>query len=328
MKIVVTGGAGMIGSNLCSRLLDEGHNVVVLDNLWRGSLANLEFTCDEKFDRVTFVNADLSFMSDWIEHLRDADCVYHLADIVAGIGYVFENEGYIFRKNLQINACVGMACELMDVKRYVYVGTACSFPLHLQGGVDSPPLREENQFPAQPESAYGWSKLMGELDAKYMAKSGAIDSVILVFHNVYGTPCDYKSNKAQALPALSYRALLSRDHGKLEVWGDGTQGRAFVHLDDIVTALVLALYAGHGCGPIQIGPDVCTSIADVARTIVSIVDSRIELQFDMSKPTGDKGRCADYTKALNILGWKPTVSLEEGLRDLVSWIAKKESIKL
>jgi len=326
MRIVVTGGAGMIGSNLCARLLGAGHEVVVIDNLWRGSLDNLRTTCGDSYDRLTFVNADLSALSDWCEHLRDADCVYHLADIVAGIGYVFSNENSIFRKNLLINASVATAAELMRVKRYVYVGTACSFPLHLQSGTDAAPLKEADQFPAHPESAYGWSKLMGELDADYMARYAGIDTVTLVFHNVYGTPCDYKSNRAQALPAIAYRSLLARRTGVLDVWGDGTQGRAFVHVDDIIAALMLALHKGAGCGPIQIGPNVCTSIGDAARTIVSIVDPKIEIRFDASKPVGDRGRCADYSKATAVLGWEPTVSLEQGLRSMIEWIAGREQL--
>ncbi|MFC3712437.1 NAD-dependent epimerase/dehydratase family protein [Sphingoaurantiacus capsulatus] len=326
MKIVVTGGAGMIGSNLCARLLSEGHDVVAIDNLWRGSLDNLRATCGDNFDKLAFLNADLSAISDWAEALRDADCVYHLADIVAGIGYVFTNESSIFRKNLLINASVATAAEMMRVKRYVYVGTACSFPLHLQSGVDAAPLKESDQFPAHPESAYGWSKLMGELDAGYMAKYAGIETVTLVFHNVYGTPCDYKSNRAQALPAIAYRALQGRQTGVLDVWGDGTQGRAFVHVDDIVDALVMGLSKGAGAGPIQIGPNVCTSIGDAARTIVGIVDPKIDIRFDASKPVGDKGRCADYSKATEVLGWKPTVTLEKGLRSMVDWIAAQEGL--
>src|SRR5690606_10911562 len=105
-----------------------------------------------------------------------------------------------------------------------------------------------------------------------------------VFHNVYGSPCDYKSNRAQALPAIAFRALAARESKAVTVWGDGTQGRAFVHVDDVVAALESALYRGEGVGPIQIGPDVCTSIGDAAREIVRIIDPSIKLHFDASKP--------------------------------------------
>jgi GDP-D-mannose 3',5'-epimerase len=327
MKIVVTGGAGMIGSNLCAHLLRCGHEVIAIDNLWRGSIENLQATCGKDFEELRFLNADLSSISEWCEQLRDADCVYHLADIVAGIGYVFTNESTIFRRNLLINASVATACELMRVKRYIYVGTACSFPLHLQTGTDAPPLKESDQFPAHPESAYGWSKLMGELDARYMERYSGIPTVTLVFHNVYGEPCDYKSNRAQALPALAYRALCARHADKqLTVWGDGRQGRAFVHVNDVVAALYSALFKGEGVGPIQIGPDVCTPIGDAARIVAEIVDPDIRIYFDTTKPVGDRGRCADFSKATAVLGWRPSVDLGKGLRQLVGWISEREGL--
>lgn len=326
MKIVVTGGAGMIGSNLCARLLKAGHEVIAIDNLWRGSIDNLRDRCGSDFDALQFVNADLSVMGNWAESLRDADCVYHLADIVAGIGFVFSNETQIFRQNLLINATVGAVCELMQVKRFVYVGTACSFPLELQYGVEAPPMREEQQFPAHPESAYGWSKLMGELDATYMQKYRGIPSVILVLHNVYGAPCDYQSKRAQALPAMAFRALqAAQTSGVLSVWGDGSQGRAFVHVDDVIDALMSGLDKGAGVGPIQIGPDVCTSIREAAQTIIQLVDANIRLEFDTSKPVGDRGRCADYSKAQQVLGWSPRVDFAQGLSDMIDWIRIRES---
>jgi GDP-D-mannose 3',5'-epimerase len=325
MKIVVTGGAGMIGSNLCARLVKDGHNVTVIDNLWRGTIENLTDRCGEDFEKINFINADLSVLGNWIEALRDVDCVYHLADIVAGIGFVFSNESEIFRKNLTINASVGTASELMKVKRFVYVGTACSFPLELQYGVNAPPMREEQQFPAHPESAYGWSKLMGELDATYMQKYSGIPTVILVLHNVYGSPCEYMGKRSQALPAMSYRALLAnKSNGILSVWGNGSQGRAFVHVNDVVTALTVALEKGAGVGPIQIGPNVCTSIRDAANIIKNIINPKIRLEFDETKPTGDLGRSADYTKAKLTLGWTPRMLFEDGLKDMINWINSKE----
>lgn len=325
MKIVITGGAGMIGSNLTARLLEKGHDIIVIDNLWRGSIQNLKDVCGNNFNKIQFVNADLSVISDWAEWFKDVDCVYHLADIVAGIGYVFNNETSIFRKNLLINSSVNTVCELMKVKRYVYVGTACSFPLHLQTGVNALPLKEIDQYPAHPESAYGWSKLMGELDASYMQKYSGIPSVVLVFHNVYGVPCDFNSNRSQALPAMAYRAIMAGENGVLNVWGDGTQGRAFVHVKDIVNALETALYKGEGVGPIQIGPNFCTSIKTAAEVIVGLVNNSITIEYDINKPVGDKGRCADYTKAKNILDWEPTVSFNDGLKEMIEWISTKQT---
>jgi GDP-D-mannose 3',5'-epimerase len=325
-KIVVTGGAGMIGSNLVARLLKEGHEVIVIDNLWRGSIDNLKYTCKERFKDVKLVIADLSVPGDWYMHFQGVDCVYHLADIVAGIGYVFSNEGYLFRKNLLINSIVTQVVASFDIPRYVYVGTACSYPKELQTGVDARPLKESDQFPASPESAYGWSKLMGELDATYLAHEKNMETVVLSFHNVYGTPCDYKSNKSQVIPSVAYRAVTATDPKQLVVWGNGIQGRAFIHVSDVVDGLVSALTKGHNVGSIQLGPDVCTSIRQISETIRDIVDPSIEIVFDTTKPTGDQGRCADFTKANKELGWSPKVDLHEGLMSLVEYVKTCEKI--
>lgn len=322
-RILVTGGAGMIGSNLVARLVGIGHQVTVIDNLWRGSIDNLKYTCKENFDKVNVIIADLSVPGDWYSAFKEIDCVYHLADIVAGIGYVFSNEGYLFRKNLLINSLVTQVVASFDIKRYIYVGTACSFPKELQTGVDAAPLKEADQFPASPESAYGWSKLMGELDATYLAKEKDIETVVLSLHNVYGTPCDYKSPKSQVIPSLINRAIATTNK-KISVWGDGSQGRAFIHVSDVVEGLVSALSKGGNSGAIQLGPNICTSIAEIAGTICDIVDKSIVIEYDTTKPTGDHGRRADYTKAKQVLGWEPKMDLRKGLTDLVSYVKKNE----
>ena len=323
-NILVTGGAGMIGSNLVSQLLKRGHNITVIDNLWRGSHQNLIDTCKENYDKINFILADLSILGDWYQYFNNVDIVYHLADIVAGIGYVFSNEGYLFRKNLQINSNVSQVVATTNVKRYIYVGTACSFPKELQNDTNVIPLVEDQQFPASPESAYGWSKLMGELDANYLSQDHGIDSVILSLHNVYGYPCDFNTKKSQVIPSLVYRAITA-ENKKISVWGNGQQGRAFVHVRDVVDALLLSLERGHNVGTIQIGPSKCTQIREIAERIVKIVNPKIRIEYDLSKPTGDIGRSANFSKAKNVLGWEPKVELQEGITELVNFIKSKQN---
>ena len=142
-----------------------------------------------------------------------------------------------------------------------------------------------------------------------------------MFHNVYGTPTDY-GVRSQVIPALIRKAVNYPEEA-FSVWGSGNQGRAFIHVNDIVEALVLALDKGWGHGWIQIGPDHCTSIRDVAYMVAKISGKGIEPQFDTTKPEGDSARCADYTKAKTVLGWEPRIGLEEGLRESYAWIEKQ-----
>lgn len=323
-KALVTGGAGMIGSNLAKRLVAQQVDVHVVDNLSRGKL---EYLNDDDgrpvIDLATrFHQADLC-VPGVIEGLGVAfDTVYHLADVVAGIGYVFSNQLSIFRTNLLINSNVVESVRVLKPSAYIYVGTACSFPANLQNGSYNKPLVESDQYPANPESAYGWSKLMGEYEAFLLEKEHGVPVSVLSLHNVYGAPCDFGLEKSQVIPALIRRAIRFPAEG-FTVWGSGNQGRAFVHVDDVVDALVAAASKGLGQGLIQIGPDHCTSIGDLARTVVAISGKPIEIKFDTTKPEGDHSRCADYGKAQRLLGWSPRVTIGDGLTGLYRWIERR-----
>lgn len=320
-NVLVTGGAGMIGSNLVKRLVRDGWRVTVVDNFWRGKRDYL--LGDDGHPVIDFATQlfelDLAVPGVLKPHLAGVDYVFHLADVVAGVGFVFDNQGFIFRQNLLINSNVIHAAKQFPLKGFIYVGTACSFPAHLQTGVDAAPLREEDQYPAAPESAYGWSKLMGEYETLLMGREKGIPVAVLVFHNVYGTPCDFSSKTGQVIPSLIRKAIAHPEE-PFVVWGSGSQGRAFVHVDDIVEALMLAMQRGLGQGMIQIGPERCISIREIAETIVAISGKPITTEFDTTKPEGDRGRCADFTKARRVLGWEPRVTLQYGLRQLYSWI--------
>lgn len=320
MRVLITGVAGMIGSNLASRLLGEGHDVIGIDNFWRGSENYLTYTLKDEFNKLNLFNYDLSKdPSEWQHLFEGVDIVYHLADVVAGIGFVFQNQGWIFRQNLLINSNVASVVSRSNCSRYVYVGTACSFPRSLQLSVDSQPLLESDLYPALPESAYGWSKLMGHLDSSYISEETDIKVVNLIFHNVYGSPCDYGEKTSQVIPSLC-RKFLADSAEDVVVWGDGKQGRAFVHVADVVDALTLSLDKGHNCGPIQIGPNHCTSISELAVNIKNLTNSHKNIVYDKSKPIGDIGRCANNSLASHQLGWQPKVTLREGLTDVIEWI--------
>lgn len=323
-NILITGGAGMIGSSLTKRLIGLGHKVTIVDNLWRGKK---EYLLNDKGEPVidfekNLYQFELAIPGQLDPLLEGIDYVYHLADIVAGIGYVFNNQGSIFRQNLLINSNVVDSVKRYPVKGYIYVGTACSFPKDKQFGVEAPPLKEEDIYPAYPESAYGWSKLMGEYEALLMEEETGIPVSILSLHNVYGPPCDFSEQSSQVIPSLIRKAVRYPKE-EFIVWGSGTQGRAFVHTRDIVNALVTTMEKGLGQGVIQIGPSICNSIKDVAETIVKVSGKDINIQFDTSKPEGDKGRCADYSKAKRILGWEPEVSLAEGLEETYHWVEQQ-----
>lgn len=325
MKILITGGAGMIGSNLAKRLVKEGNEVFIIDNLWRGKVSYLN---DETGKPVIpldthFFNVDLRVTGIADDIVSKAEYVIHLADIVAGIDYVFNNQGLLFRENILINSntITSVRKHAGRIKGFLYAGTACSFPLTRQNSLDVIPLREDELYPALPESAYGWSKLMGQYETELLGKETGIPVCNLMFHNVYGAPCDFRE-RSQVIPALIRKAV-NYPKEPFNVWGSGEQGRAFIHVDDIVNGICLALRKGFGKGVIQLGPSVCTSIKEIAETIVAISGKDIEIQYDTTKPEGDKARSANYSKAKAVLGWGPEKKLIDGLKNQYEWIEKQ-----
>lgn len=317
---MVTGGAGMIGSNLVQQLVNEDYEVYVADNLWRGKIRNL---MDENGREIidienNFFNLDLSNTENCVAATKDMDVVYHLADVVAGINFVFSNQLFLWRQNTLINTHILEASIRNNVEKFIYVGSACSYPKSKQSYLNPPPFIEEDAYPAEPESAYGWSKLMGEYEVGLAQESGAISTSVLRLHNVYGSPCELDPNKSQVIPALCRKAILYPQEGFL-VWGSGKQRRAFVYVDDVVNALLLTLKRGMNKGVIQIGPSESVSIKEIAEKIVAISAKDIGIEFDLSKPEGDIDRTANWNKARDILGWKPDTHIDDGLSKTYAW---------
>jgi len=322
-KILVTGGAGFIGSSLVKRLVFNGANVQVVDNLWRGKLGNLIFDETGRFDiSRDFHLADLSDYGKCLELIRDVDIVYHLADIVAGVDYVFDHEPFVFRQNIIINSNVLWACITNNIKNYVYVGTACSFPKELQMIDGVAALREEQTYPAEPESSYGWGKLMGEYEAELAQNTYNINVGLLRLHNVYGPGASFEPERSQALPALIRKALLFPKK-EFVVWGSGKQYRDFVYIDDVIDALILIIQKGMNRGLIQIGSGKAITLEEAAEVIVNICGKPIEIKFDTSKPEGDRGRIGICDRAQEILGWQSKVDFENGIEKTYKWIQGK-----
>ena len=323
MRILITGGAGLIGSNLAWRLYGLGHEVVVLDNLWRGTRSNLEHFFPSEFVESNLIVADLTDASAAKSLVQGYDKVFHLADVVGGINFVFGNEFFTFSQNVRINSNTLAAAIENCIPHYIYVGTACSYPEHLTKIGSSPRLLEETDvYPANPESAYGWSKLMGEYELETASREGLIDSTILRLHNVYGFPTEFSEERSQVIPALARKAAKYPSEEFL-VWGSGTQKRSFVYVDDVVDALLLAMESGINEGAIQIGPVSSTSVSEIANLVAEISEKGLTPLFDASMPEGDGDRVGNGEKALRLLGWRPSTPLRDGLQKTYSWIASQ-----
>ena len=321
-RILVTGGAGFIGSWLVEALVRLGSDVYVVDNLWRGSLENLRTE-----DGTYWIQPSNHF---FLGDLRDyhvalsaflkskPDLVFHLADIVAGIDFVFGHEPFLFRTNVLINTNTFSAIREAGTPCLVYVGTACSYPKKLQEKPGGKPLVEEQIYPADPESAYGWSKLMGEYEAALICEDAGIQVGILRFHNVYGPRSILSIKRSQVIPSLIRKAIRYPEE-EFVVWGTGQQTRDFVFVGDVIDALLRLPLRGMCQGAIQIGTAQETTVAELASMIVEISGKRIPIKFDKEKPEGDAGRSGNFDKAKRILGWDVFTPLPDGLRQTYDW---------
>jgi nucleoside-diphosphate-sugar epimerase len=320
-SVLVTGGAGQIGSHLVAALLDAGARVRVADSLWRGRLDNLMGPDGPLIDfERDFGKVDLADAAACEEATADCEVVYHLADVVAGINYVFGNQFSLFNTNLRIDSNMLHAAVANGVRDYIYVGTACSYPAARQSDAagGTPVFREEDAYPALPESSYGWSKLMGEYQAELALREGLLNVGLLRLHNVYGPHCETSPEKSQVIPSLIRKAIRFPEE-PFVVWGSGRQRRAFVYVDDVVNALLRVAERGMNRGVIQIGPDSSSSIREVAGKVAAVSGKSITIRYDESRPEGDFDRAADWSKAREVLGWKPQVSLDEGLARTYAW---------
>lgn len=323
MKAIVTGGAGLIGCHLVKKLLEEGREVVVVDDLSRGNPQNLR---DLGAD-VPLISADLRDPREAYEALRGADVVFHLAARVGSVEFLHGTkraELEALWSNLAIDINVIRACLEHGVRKLIYASSVSVYPIDTQG-MEGVVLSEDDftLYPSlgrvNPEGGYGWAKLLGEIQLCWM---DGIDIGIARIFNVYGEGEDL-GKTAHVVPALIRKAILYPKE-EFIVWGDGAQTRDFLYVSDCVEAL-LKLEEKASMPPIivNIGSDTPVPIKVLAEKIVEISGKEIEIKFDPSRPVGPRSRTANIRRAKEILGWKPRISLEEGLIRTYKWAERR-----
>lgn len=320
LSVLITGGAGFIGTNLVRKLTHKVKNIIVIDNFSRGKKKYIE-----NYSNVQIIEGDLTDYSICLKYIKDVNIVYHFAEIVCSIDYAYNNQSYIYRQNILINSNVLSACLHNHIKNYIYLGTACSYPKEKQLKKELNFFSEEDVYPLSPETSYGMSKYLGEYEAELVLKEkeNCINIGILRLHNVYGPYCSYDINP-QVIPAMIQKVILNKEGTDINVWGSGKQYRDFIYIDDVVNALELVYFKGMNKGVIQIGSGIPTTISDLCKKLVSLnkqlLRGDIDLFHDITKLEGDFGRLSINTKANNILGWKPTVDINEGLHATFKWM--------
>jgi UDP-glucose 4-epimerase len=311
MRLLVTGGAGFIGSHLVDRLVADEHEVCVLDNFSTGKTKNLSAVIGGENLRVT--RADIRRIpGSLIKKLRRIDGVCHLAALTDPQASI-KNPALTNDVNVAGTLAVLESARRLGAKRVVFASSAAVY-----GMIDRFPVREDSNI--APISPYGASKAASELYCRAFEENHGIETVSLRYFNVYG-PRQISSQYSGVISTFAHRLLRGEP---LTIFGDGTQSRDFVHVNDIVDATVRALQTAIQSRVFNVASGTETTITKLAETMQELVGRRPELKF-LPKRVGDPHRgVADITKARRELGFNPRTSLREGLAATIQWYQNEQ----
>ena len=290
--------------------MDEGYHVRGVDIKY----PEFEATTSQEFEVL-----DLRYWDNCLEATKNIDMVYNLAADMGGIGYLTANHADIARNNILINSHMLKASRVNGVKRFLFSSSACIYPQYKQDSPDVTPLKEEDAYPADPEPGYGLEKLFTEELCKYYWNDYQFETRTVRFHNVYGPLGTYEGGKEKAPAAICRKIALASKNDEIEVWGDGSQTRSFMYIDDCVEGLVRIMNSEIR-EPLNLGTDRLVTISELVEIVAKIASKNIVQRYDLSKPQGVRGRNSDNTKLRELLDWEPQISLEVGLRDTYIWI--------
>lgn len=318
-KVLVTGAGGFIGHHLVAYLKRKGYWVRGVD------LKYPEFG-DTEADEFEIL--DLRRWDNCLQATRGVDEIYALAADMGGMGFISSHHGQIFHNNALINIHTLEAARVNSIKRYLFTSSACVYPEFKQTETNVIPLKEEDAYPAQPQDAYGWEKLIVERICMHYMEDYSIETRIVRFHNIFGPLGTWEGGREKAPAAICRKIAIAKLTGnhEIEIWGDGKQTRSFCYIDDCVGGLYILMQSDHR-NPLNLGQDRMVTINQLVDIIQDIAGIKVTRKH-VPGPQGVRGRNADLTLIREILGWEPKISLEEGLARTYKWIEEQVCAKL
>ena len=320
-RALVCGAGGFIGGRLASYLKAKGYWVRGVD-LKEHDFINLQGNIDE------FIIGDLrdpNVVASVVDEGMDE--VYQLAADMGGAGFVFtgENDADIMHNSALININMAKEAVRKKVKRVFYSSSACMYPEYNQLDPANPNCTEDSAYPAAPDSEYGWEKLFSERLYLAFQKNYGLEVRIARYHNIFGPNGTWEGGREKAPAALCRKVAMAKSRGTIEVWGDGTQTRSFLYIDECVEA-TYRLMQSDFTGPVNIGSEEMISINDFIDMISSIARKKVKRKH-IPGPIGVKGRNSDNTLYKEKVGWAVSQPLRQGMVETYKWIKSQIALK-
>jgi nucleoside-diphosphate-sugar epimerase len=313
--IVVAGGGGFIGGHLVAQLRRQGHT--------RIRSVDVKPLGDwyQRFEDVDNLHLDLRRREDCERAVAGASDVYNLAADMGGMGFI-ENNKALCMLSVLINTHLLMASHAARVERFFFSSSACVYAEDKQRTTElDDGLREEDAYPAMPEDGYGWEKLFSERMCRHFREDFGMHTRMARYHNIYGPHGTWDGGREKAPAAICRKVIQAKQSGKLEIeiWGDGEQTRSFTYIDDCLEGTQRLMH-GNVTEALNVGSDQMVSINQLVDIVEKIAGLTLKRKYDLNAPKGVRGRNSNNARIQRLLGWAPSIRLEDGMEKTYAWI--------